>query len=48
MRLSKGDVEDLVLTAETVYRGPGRYSVAAKVTDVFGNDGISVVEVDVK
>jgi DNA modification methylase len=47
-RKTKSDVDDLVLIAETVYRGPGRYSVAAKVTDVFGNDGISVVEVDVK
>lgn len=47
-RKSKGEVEELVLAAELVYPHAGRYRVAARVTDVFGNDGIAAVNVDVK
>ncbi len=45
---SKGEVEPLVFTTEFKYAEPGRYRVAARVTDVFGNDGIAAVEVEVK
>jgi len=48
LRKSKGEVEPLVFTAEFKYAEPGRYRVAARVTDVFGNDGIAAVEVEVK
>ena len=47
IRRGKGRVEPLVLTAECRYDQPGRYQIAARVTDVFGNDGISVVDVEV-
>ncbi len=39
---------DIVFVAETQYEKPGRYQIAAKVTDVFGNDGVATVEVFVK
>lgn len=39
---------DLPVGPRTPVDEPGRYSVAAKVTDVFGNDGVSVIEVNVK
>lgn len=39
---------DIVFVAETLYEKPGRYQIAAKVTDVFGNDGVATVEVTVK
>jgi hypothetical protein len=48
LRKAKGEVEPLVFTAEFKYAEPGRYRVAARVTDVFGNDGIAAVEVEVK
>jgi len=48
VRRSKGEVEPLVLTAENKYEQPGHYRVAARVTDVFGNDGIATVIVEVK
>ena len=48
IRKSKSDVEPLVLTAEQKYAQPGHYRVAARVTDVFGNDGIATVVVEVK
>lgn len=46
-RRAKGEGEQLVLTAELTYRSPGRYRVAARVTDVFGNDGIAAIDVEV-
>ena len=48
VRRSKKDVEPLVFTAEYKYQEPGRYRVAARVTDVFGNDGIATVSIEVK
>ena len=48
VRRSKKDVEPLVFTAEYKYQGPGRYRVAARVTDVFGNDGIATAAIEVK
>jgi hypothetical protein len=48
VRRSKGDVDPLVLTAEYKYEQPGHYRVAARVTDVFGNDGIATVTMEVK
>jgi hypothetical protein len=33
--------------AETRYDRPGTYQIAARVTDVFGNDGIAVETVEV-
>ena len=47
VRKGKGDVEPLVLTAEYKYEQPGHYQVAARVTDVFGNDGIATVACEV-
>ncbi|WP_295390053.1 site-specific DNA-methyltransferase [uncultured Thiodictyon sp.] len=47
IRRGKGRVDPLVLTAECRYAQPGRYQIAARVTDVFGNDGISLVDVEV-
>lgn len=48
MRRGKGDVEPLVFFAELRYSEPGRYRIAARVTDVFGNDGIATVSAEVK
>jgi hypothetical protein len=45
-RGKKGGSE-LILSASHRYPGPGRYTVAARVTDVFGNDGIQRVTVEV-
>lgn len=47
-RKSKGEIEPLVFTADLTYRERGRYRVAARVTDVFGNDGIAAIDVEVK
>lgn len=47
-RAAAGKKSQLALTAETQYDRPGKYQVAARVTDVFGNDGIATVDVDVK
>ncbi|MFO0393266.1 MAG: DNA-methyltransferase, partial [Planctomycetota bacterium] len=47
VRRSKKDVDPLVFTAEYKYQGPGCYRVAARVTDVFGNDGIATVSIEV-
>ncbi|MCA9544370.1 MAG: site-specific DNA-methyltransferase [Myxococcales bacterium] len=47
VRRSKKQIDPLLLVAETRYPRPGRYQVAARVTDVFGNDGIQVVDVEV-
>ena len=48
IRRSKKEVEPLSFTAEREYASGGRYRVAARVTDVFGNDGIATVEINVK
>jgi hypothetical protein len=48
VRKAKGEVEPLVLTAEYKYDQPGHYRVAARVTDVFGNDGIATVVIEVR
>jgi DNA modification methylase len=39
---------ELTFSAKLSYPEPGRYRIAARVTDVFGNDGIATVEVEVK
>lgn len=46
-RRSKGQVDPIVWTAEFEYEKPGQHRVAARVTDVFGNDGIATVNVKV-
>jgi hypothetical protein len=48
VRKSKTETDPLVLTAEYKYEQPGHYRVAARVTDVFGNDGIAAVTVEVR
>jgi adenine-specific DNA-methyltransferase len=48
LRKSKKEVEPLVLTAQYLYDQPGNYRVAARITDVFGNDGIAAVTVEVR
>jgi hypothetical protein len=45
---SKGEAEPLAFTAELRYAEPGCYQVAARVTDVFGNDGIATVTCEVE
>jgi adenine-specific DNA-methyltransferase len=47
LRKPKGEVESLTFTAEFKYAEPGHYRVAARVTDVFGNDGIATVSCEV-
>jgi adenine-specific DNA-methyltransferase len=47
-RRAKNDVESIAMTAEFQYEQPGHYRVAARVTDVFGNDGIATVNVEVR
>jgi hypothetical protein len=47
-RRAKGESDPLVFTAEFKYAQPGQYWIAAKVTDVFGNDGIATVQIEVK
>lgn len=42
------EIAPLSFTADLEYTQPGRYRVAARVTDVFGNDGIASVEIEVK
>lgn len=39
---------ELTFSAKTSYPQPGKYRIAARVTDVFGNDGIATVEVEIK
>jgi adenine-specific DNA-methyltransferase len=48
LRKSKGEAEPLLFVAEFQYSEPGQYWIAARVTDVFGNDGIATVKVTVK
>lgn len=47
LRKAKGEVEALTFTAEFRYAEPGAYRIAARVTDVFGNDGIATVNCEV-
>jgi SAM-dependent methyltransferase len=48
-RKAKGKGLEPVLTeAEGTYAAPGRYQIAVKVTDVFGNDGLTVLNVEVR
>lgn len=42
------DGQGLKFTAELAYDRPGHYRIAARVTDVFGNDGIATAMVEVK
>lgn len=44
----KGTTSGLTFSAEFRYEKPGLYRVAARVTDVFGNDGIATAQVTVK
>lgn len=39
---------EITFAAKFSYPDPGAYRIAARVTDVFGNDGIATVEVQVK
>jgi adenine-specific DNA-methyltransferase len=48
LRKSKAETEPLVFVAEFQYTEPGQHWIAARVTDVFGNDGIATVKVRVK
>jgi adenine-specific DNA-methyltransferase len=48
VRRGKDEVDALVFVAEFKYADAGKYRVAARVTDVFGNDGIATVIVEVK
>jgi site-specific DNA-methyltransferase (adenine-specific)/adenine-specific DNA-methyltransferase len=36
-----------LITAEHIYEQPGRYTVAVKVIDIFGNDTMTLVPVSV-
>lgn len=47
LRKGKGEVEALTFTAEFKYAEAGQYRIAARVTDVFGNDGIATVSCEV-
>jgi hypothetical protein len=48
VRKGKGESEPLVFTAEFKYAQAGKFWIAARVTDVFGNDGIASVQIEVK
>lgn len=52
LRESKGETEALVCTADFKYTDPSQYRIAARITaritDVFGNEGIATVNVEVK
>lgn len=47
-RDGKGEAGGLVFEAKLQYERAGTYRVAARVTDVFGNDGIATAQVTVK
>jgi hypothetical protein len=47
LRKAKGEVEPLTFAAEFRNAEPGAYRIAARVTDVFGNDGIATVHCEV-
>ncbi|MEQ1736638.1 MAG: hypothetical protein ABL886_09595, partial [Rhodoglobus sp.] len=48
IRRGKDKTDPLVLVAEYRYAHAGRYRIAARVTDVFGNDGIATIDVEVR
>lgn len=48
VRRGKGESDPLVFVAEGTYTEGGVYRVGARVTDVFGNDGIATATVEVK
>jgi adenine-specific DNA-methyltransferase len=48
VRRSKGTSDALVFTAQFKYPSPGHYRIAARLTDVFGNDGIATAGVEVR
>jgi hypothetical protein len=48
VRQGKGESDPLVFAAEFKYAQPGKFWIAARVTDVFGNDGIATVQIEVK
>lgn len=47
-RKGKKVVEDLAFKAFRTYDKPGEYTIAVKVTDVFGNDGIVTTKIKIK
>ncbi|NQU83239.1 MAG: site-specific DNA-methyltransferase [Parcubacteria group bacterium] len=47
-RKGKKIVEDLVFKAFNTYKKAGEYTIAVKVTDVFGNDGIVEAKIVIK
>lgn len=47
-RKGKSVVEDLIFKSFHTYEKPGEYTIAAKVTDVFGNDGIVTTKIVIK
>jgi len=47
-RKAKGKGNSPVFVARFKYPRPGQYCVAAKMTDVFGNDGMATVQIAVK
>jgi adenine-specific DNA-methyltransferase len=48
-RARNGDANgQLTFSAKFTYAEAGRYRVAARVTDVFGNDGIATIDVEVR
>lgn len=47
-RKGKKVVEDLTFKAFNTYEKKGEYTIAVKVTDVFGNDGIVTTKVNIK
>jgi hypothetical protein len=47
-RKNNKTVEDIVYQAYHTYEQPGEYTIAVKVTDVFGNDGIITQKLTVK
>lgn len=48
VRKSKSQVEPLIFHAELTFDQPGQHRIAARVTDVFGNDGIATATVDLR
>ncbi len=47
-KTGKKVVEDLVFKAFHTYEKAGAYTVAVKVTDIFGNDGIVTANIEIK
>lgn len=46
--LTRNDKSLELTSGEHAYEKPGRYKIAVKVLDIFGNDTTKVVEVEVK